>query len=43
MEHVDDPMEQIDVLVSTLQELDVTDDGREALVAVEAGMSGSVV
>ena len=43
MEHANDAMEQIDVLVSVLQELDVTDDGRDALVAVEASASGNIV
>jgi hypothetical protein len=43
MEHAGDVMDPIDVLVESLQQLDITDDGREALVAVEAHVTGGLV
>lgn len=36
-------LDQLDELVSTLQELDVTDEGRDALVAIEAHVSGGLI
>ena len=35
--------EQIDVLVASLQEIDLTNEGREALVSVEAHVTGGLI
>ena len=36
-------MDQIDALVTSLQTLDVTDEGREALVSTEAHTTGGLI